>query len=105
MSKFYGSIGFSVSTKTAPGVFTPSITERQYKGDVLSNTRRYEAQTNSTNDDLLINNKISILSDSFTDKNIGHIIYVIYENTKWKVTNVEIERPRLILTLGGVYNG
>ena len=58
MSKFYGSIGFSVSTKTAPGVFTPSITERQYKGDVLSNTRRYEAQTNSTNDDLLINNKI-----------------------------------------------
>ena len=105
MSNFYGSFGFSVSTKTAPGVFTPSITERQYKGDVLSNTRRYEAQTNSTNDDLLINNKISILSDSFTDKNIGHIIYVIYENTKWKVTNVEIERPRLILTLGGVYNG
>ena len=105
MSKFYGSIGFSVSIKTAPGVFTPSITERSYKGDVLSNTRRYEAQTTSTNDDLLINNKISILSDSFTDKNIGHIIYVTYENTKWKVTNVEIERPRLILSLGGVYNG
>ena len=105
MSKFYGVIGFSITKKTAPGVFTPSITELSYKGDVLSNTRRYEARSDSTNDDLLINNRISILSDSFTDENIGHILYVVYGNTKWKVTNIEVNRPRLILTLGGVYNG
>ena len=104
MSKFYGNIGFSITAETAPGVYSPSITKRPYKGDVLSNTRRFESQNDSTNDNLLINNKISILSDSFIDKNIGHMIYVEYAGTNWKITNVEILRPRLILTLGGVYN-
>lgn len=105
MNRFYGVVGFSVTKNTAPGVWEPSITERPYKGDIITNTRRYQDSTTSTNDDLLINNKISILSDSFSDKNIGNMLFVEYANTCWKITNVEINYPRIIITLGGVYNG
>lgn len=105
MNRFYGVIGFSVNEKTAPGVWEPSITERSYKGDILVNSRRYQTDQNSTNDDLILNNKITILSDSFIDSNIGSMVYATLDNTKWKITNVEISYPRIIITLGGVYNG
>lgn len=105
MNKFYGLIGFSIMKKTAPGVIRPSITTRPYKGDVITNSRRYESRSDSTNSNLLVNNKISILSDDFIDKNIGQIIFVQWNSTNWCVTNAEINYPRIILTLGGVYNG
>lgn len=105
MNRFYGVIGFSVNEKTAPGVWEPSITERPYKGDIILNSRRYENNSDSTNDNLVVNHKVSVVSDSFMDDHIGSMLYVEFEKYKWKITNVEISYPRVILTLGGVYNG
>ena len=105
MTKFYGKIGFSSTEQTVPGVWTPGIVEKQYYGDVLTNSRRYEAQSSSTNDNLLINHKISILADTYFTDHIGNIIFVEFGGSCWKVNNIEIQYPRLILTLGGVYNG
>jgi hypothetical protein len=105
VARFYGVIGFSVTNSTVPGVWTPSITERPYKGEVISNFRKYESNSDSTNDDILLNNKISVLSDSFIDKNIGNMIFVVWNQTAWKISNVEITYPRIIITLGGVYHG
>lgn len=105
MAKWFGKIGYAVSTQKAPGVWDDVITEREYAGEVMTNTSRWYASSNSTNDDLNVNNKISIISDPFADQNFHSIRYIEFMGNKWKVTNVETAFPRLILTIGGVYNG
>lgn len=104
MAKFYGKIGYAVSTETAPGVWDDVIAEKSYSGDVIRNTRRWQTGE-STNDNLVINNTISIISDAYAEKNFHTMKYIQWMGALWKVTNVEVLRPRLILTIGGVYNG
>lgn len=104
MGKFYGKIGYAVTSETKPGVWEEGITERNYSGDVIRNTRRWQSGPN-LNDDLIINNTISILADPFADLNFHTMRYIEWMSAKWKITNVEVQRPRLILTVGGVYNG
>jgi len=104
MAKFFGSIGYAETTETAPGVWTENVTERNYFGDVLKNTRRLEAGEN-LNDNLAINNIISIVADPFAYQHFHAVRYVKWMGVSWKITNVEVQRPRLILTIGGVYNG
>ena len=103
MAKFYGTIGYMVQKETIPGVWTEDITEKTYSGDIIKNTRRYQSGEN-LNDNLEVNNQISILSDPFADQNFHSMRYVVWMGAKWKVTNVEVIRPRLLLTIGGVYN-
>lgn len=105
MAKFYGKIGYSITTEVRPGVYKSRIIERSYYGDVLRDTSRWSASPDSTNDDLNISNQISIVSDQFAYQNSRSIKYVEFMGAKWKVTNLEIRHPRLILTIGGVYNG
>ena len=104
MAKFYGAIGFAVNTETSPGVWKDVITERNYKGDVLKISRR-EEQRESLNPNLTINNRISVIADAFANENIFAMRYVTWMGSKWSITSVEVERPRLILTIGGVYHG
>ena len=104
MAKFYGEIGYAETSETTPGVWIDVITERNYFGDVLKNTRRLEAGE-GLNDDLTINNTISIVVDPFVSQHFHAMRYVKWMGIFWKITNVEIQRPRLILTIGGVYNG
>jgi hypothetical protein len=104
MAKFYGAIGFAVNTETSPGVWKDVITERNYKGDVLKITRRDE-QRDSLNPNLTINNRISVIADAFANENIFAIRYITWMGSKWSITSVEVERPRLLLTIGGVYHG
>lgn len=103
MMKFYGMIGYAETVETKPGVWTKQITERPYYGDLNRVTRRLQS-TENLNDDLAISNELSIVSDPFANENFHLMQYVEYMGVKWKVTNVEVQRPRLILTLGGVYN-
>jgi hypothetical protein len=105
MAKFYGPIGYAETKETTPGVWTDTITERNYAGDVVRNTSRWSSSSTSTNDDLNINNQISIVSDPFANMNFHSMKYVEFMGTKWKITNIEPKYPRLILTIGGVYNG
>ena len=103
MAKFYGQVGYAELIETTPGVWTENITERSYYGDVIRNLRRL--QTPSTlNDDVNISNEFSILADPFAYQNFHAIRYVEYMDTKWKVTSVEVQYPRLILQAGGVYH-
>lgn len=104
MAKFYGAIGFAVNTETSPGVWKDVITERNYKGDVLKISRR-EEQRESLNPNLTINNRISVIADAFANENIFAMRYIIWMGSKWSITSVEVERPRLLLTIGGVYHG
>ena len=104
MARFFGEIGYAITEETAPGVYQEKVVEREYYGDILTNSVRWQSGS-SANDDLLINNKISIIADPFAYKYHYGIRYVRLMGAEWKVTNVEVLHPRLILTVGGVYNG
>jgi hypothetical protein len=103
MAKFHGKIGFAQSEKTAPGVFSNVFVEKNYTGDVITNTRRWEPSTN-LNDNLAINNRFSIVGNAYAYDNISTMRYLKYMGTAWKIVNFEILRPRIILTIGEVYN-
>lgn len=114
MARFCGKIGFTrtveqkVPVNGVPvgnGVWEEQTVERTYYGDVTRNTRRWEQVSDRINDDLRVNNTISVVSDGYLNENLYAMKYVILSGVKWKITNVEIQRPRVILTLGGVYNG
>ena len=104
MPKFYGNIGYAISKETAPGVCVEDIIEHKYSGDVYRNTRKLQSG-NQVNDSIDISNEISILSDPFANENFHSMRYVTYMGAKWKVSSVEVRYPRLILTVGGLYNG
>lgn len=104
MAKFYGAIGFEVTEETRPSVWTPVITERQYAGDVIKHYRRLESGV-GINDDLNLQNELSILADPYAMNHFQDMRYVKWHGAYWKVTGVEVSFPRLSLTIGGVYNG
>lgn len=104
MNKFYGKIGYSISEETVPGVWVERIVERSYYGDVIRNIRRLQSSEN-LNDDINVSNEISIVADAFANQNFHSMRYVEYMGTKWKVSSIEVKYPRLILSIGGVYNG
>ena len=104
MSKFYGPIGYITQQEISPGIWDDVAVERSYRGDILQNIRKWEP-TEHKNDDVVISNRISIIADIFAYENLSTIRYVSWMGVRWKVNSIEIQRPRLILTLGEVYNG
>jgi hypothetical protein len=103
MSKFSGNIGFAETAETVPGVYREQLTVRKYRGDLLSYNRKLQS-SGQVNDDVNISNEISIVADPYANTNIFAMRYIEFIGAKWKITNVRVERPRLILTIGGVYN-
>lgn len=104
MAKFYGVIGYAVTKETAPGVWTEEIAEQSYYGDLTRNMRRLQ-DSGDLNDDINVANEISIVADPYANVNFHSMRYVAFMGAKWKISKVEVQYPRLILTLGGVYNG
>lgn len=104
MGKWYGKIGYAETVETEPGIWEEQITEHPYYGDVTSN-RWNRQKSGEVNDDINLANVISIVADPFAYQNCSNIIYVEYMGAKWKVSNIDPQYPRLILTVGGVYNG
>lgn len=104
MAKFYGVIGYAQTEQSKPGVWTETIVERKYYGELVRNTRRLQSG-DKINDDVNVSNEISIISDPFANENFHSMRYIEFMGAKWKITNVEVKYPRLILTIGGVYNG
>ena len=105
MAKWHGKIGFIKQVQTAPSVWQPEETVREYYGDLKRNNRRWTTNPDSTNDDLNFDNQISIVADQFADQNFSTMKWIEFSGVKWKITNVDIRPPRLILSMGGVFNG
>lgn len=103
MPKFYGAVGYAKTVETSPGVSVEQITERNYYGDVIRNTRRLQS-ADKVNDDINISNEISIVADPYANDHFYAIRYVVFQGAKWKVSNIDVQYPRLILSLGGLYN-
>jgi len=104
MARFAGNVGFGVSTEVRPGVFEDVITVRQYYGDVRRSARQANT-VDKVNDDIVVENTIEIVADSYASDNIFAIRYVEWAGAKWKVPNAEQQGVRLLLRLGGVYHG
>lgn len=104
MAKFYGKVGYGSSVETRPGVWEDVITELPYFGDVIRNTRRLDGG-DQVLPDISVQNSISIVADAYANNHFFAMKYVQWMGTLWVVSNVEVQFPRLILRLGGVYNG
>lgn len=104
MAKFCDVVGYAETRERRPGIWEETITERPYYGDVLRNTRRLEG-ADTINGDVALNNRISIVADPYAYQHFLAIRYVKWMGVSWKVTNVEVQSPRLVLTIGGAYNG
>jgi hypothetical protein len=104
MAKYYGKIGYAEMDEKSPGVNVEVFTERHYYGDVIRNVRKLEKGI-GLNDDVEVNNSISIVADPYAYQHFFAIRYAEWMGVLWKVTNVEVQSPRLLLTIGGVYNG
>lgn len=105
MARFFGEIGYAdAAVETAPGVWTEQLVEYSYFGDVVRNTRRLQ-DGESVNDNITVSNSISIVADAYANEHFFAMRYVRWQGALWKVSDVEVQHPRLILRLGGVYNG
>lgn len=103
MAKYFGKIGFAVTRETKPGVWEEQIIEKEFYGDVNRISRRLQS-AESLNDNVVFSNEISIVSNPFANENFHSIRYAEYMGVKWKVTNVDVNYPRLNLSIGEVYN-
>lgn len=107
MARFYGEVGYgdSVETPNGSGVWVDTITEVSYFGDVIRDTRKLDASPDNLNDDISVANSISIVADDYANIHFYKIKYVRWQGILWTVSTVEVRSPRLILSLGSVYNG
>lgn len=103
MAKYYGVIGYASSEETEPGIWEESITERKAVGDMLENLRSLE-NSGGVNDNINISNRISIVADPYAIQNFHTMRYATYLGTKWKIKSINVNYPRLVLSLGGVWN-
>lgn len=104
MAKWYGAIGFVDTVETEPGLWEEKIVEHFYYGDIIRNIRKLQ-QSGGVNDDVNVSNEISIIADLYANQNFYSMRYVEFSGARWKVANVEVQYPRLLLTIGGIYNG
>lgn len=102
MNRYYGKIGFYVTEETKPGVWMEHFIERYYYGEISKFSRRSDTPK-KVNDDLSISNIISIIADPYAVNHFFAMKYLEFSGALWKITNVEVQSPRLILTLGGLW--
>lgn len=103
MARYAGRIGFATMCEQSRGKLVETIVERPYRGDVLRHVRQNEGGE-TLNDNVDVSNEISIVADPYVYSNLGRMRYVTWMGTKWKVTSVTVDRPRVSISIGGVYN-
>lgn len=104
MSKFTGNIGYVTTEQTAHGVYREVAHEHHYRGDLLRNSRRV-FDAGEVNSSITVSNQVSIVADPYARDHFHEMRYVVLRNSKWTITHVDVQYPRLILTIGEIYNG
>ena len=103
MAKFHGVIGYAFEEETAPGVWEDVQVEKEYRGDVILNQFRWQS-SEQLNENLNIDNSISIIADEFAYLRFGYMKYVTWHGEKWKIQSISVNRPRIVIQIGGLYN-
>ena len=104
--KWYGYIGFaeSVQDPNDPTVYKNDIIEIPFYGDLKKLYKSDKEVANQINDNISINNIISVVANPFAMANFHKIKYITFAGTKWKITSVEVNYPRLEIYLGSAWN-
>lgn len=105
MTKFFGNVGYVETVEIEPGVWRPVETIRQYYGDWIRYSTKFQVSSEGTNDNVNVSNELSIMADAYADKHFSSMRYVEFMGAKWKIISVQPGRPRIILTIGGIWNG
>lgn len=101
--RYYGKVGYFTTEETKPGLFESKMIYRKHKGDVVRNYKRTQ-DASKVNSDISVNNSISIVADPYAHEHFFEIKCVEWQGALWSVSSVEVQYPRLILELGGLYN-
>lgn len=104
MAKFYGNVGYIETVETEPGIWEPQETLRPYYGELVRNSSKFQT-SGGNNDNVNVNNEVSIVADPYAMQNFHNIRFIEFMGATWQITNVEVKYPRLILSIGGVWNG
>lgn len=105
MAKYFGEVGYRTTIETEPDVWNEEIVTHKYYGDIIKNYVRMSfGEFNTTIKTPQCNNSISIVADPYAFENFHNIVYATFMGTKWTVSSIDVQYPRLVLTLGGVYN-
>jgi hypothetical protein len=104
LARFAGLVGYATQVEEAPGVWSPDETSKMMKGDIIrqSSTSQDNGKVNS---DISLNHRVSLLGDAYAFNSYYAIKWIQIDGRKWEVTSVEIKRPRIIVTVGGLWNG
>lgn len=105
MNKFYGNVGFIEYVEIEPGYWDHETVEHKYYGDWIKFSGKFRVNSDSTNDDKDVASTLSIVADPYAEQHFSDLRYVEFGGKQWKVTAIELQYPRLILTIGGLYNG
>lgn len=104
--KYSGLAGFEKKhNEVRPGVLQNQIKEVRIKGDVINYGHSLNPTQGSDQQDVHIRNRLSIVMNPYLRDNFSSLVYVIFMNVKWEVSSFTINGPRVIIDLGGVYNG
>jgi hypothetical protein len=104
LAKFYGAIGYALLVESSPGIWIDSVVEKNYRGDVVLNQMRFQSGE-AVNDNIDIDNSISIVADAYAYENLGFMKYLVWNKVAWRIKSFSVNRPRIVLQIGGVYNG
>lgn len=103
MARFCGKIGYAETKETRPSIYEEVITEHKYYGDVKTNQWKKDSNQ-SINDDAKVNVQISIVADEKALTSFHLMRWIEWKGVKWSIANIDVQPPRIILTIGGVYN-
>lgn len=105
MNRFFGKIGFCYQeSEEGSDIVTERVVLKTYRGDLLKSNRKWETAEQII-DQFNISNRVSIMADPYSLDNLYAIKFVILHGKAWKITDAEIQYPRIILSIGGLWNG
>lgn len=104
MAKWAGKIGFAETVKGEDDISRTTIVEQSYKGDVLQNNRKWD-DSERINGDFSISNRISVVAKDYMLTHLQYMRYITWQGAKWRITSVSVMYPRVILSIGDLYNG
>lgn len=104
MAKYAGLVGYVTDEENPPGVWSANTTVREMRGDVLR-AAFVPQGTDRVNKNITLQHRISVVGDAYSFENFYAIRWLEFMGKKWEVTMAETASPRIILTLGGIYNG
>lgn len=101
--RYYGKIGYFETVETKPGLMEQKLVFKEAYGDVFRNTKRDTTGSN-INDTITVSNQISIVADPYAREHFFYIKCIEWQGTLWTINSVDVQYPRLVLELGGLYN-